>query len=83
MSTPETEPPRYAFLGVRGCELAAMKIQDKVFMGGPYVDPTYQKRRAAAFVVAVNASKGSGLFDMSLIWERIKGVKRIKGVRPL
>lgn len=59
MSTPETEPPRYAFLGVRGCELAAMKIQDKVFMGGPYIDPTYQKRRAAAFVVAVNCTQAA------------------------
>ena len=59
MSTPETEPPRYAFLGVRACELAAMKIQDKVFMGGPFVDPTYQKRRAAAFVVAVNCTQAA------------------------
>ena len=58
-STPETEPPRYAFLGVRACELAAMKIQDKVFMGGPFVDPTYQKRRAAAFVVAVNCTQAA------------------------
>ena len=59
MSTPEAEPPRYAFLGVRGCELAAMKIQDKVFMGGSYVDPTYQKRRVAAFVVAVNCTQAA------------------------
>ena len=59
MSTPETEAPRYAFFGVRACELAAMKIQDKVFLGGPFVDPTYQKRRAAAFVVAVNCTQAA------------------------
>ena len=59
MSTPEMEPPRYAFLGVRACELAAMRIQDKVFMGGPFVDPTYQKRRKAAFVVAVNCTQAA------------------------
>jgi len=59
MSTPETEAPRYAFLGVRACELAAMKIQDKVFLGGPFVDPTYQRRRAAAFVVAVNCTQAA------------------------
>lgn len=59
MSTPEAEPPRYAFLGVRACELAAMKIQDKVFLGGPFVDPTYQRRRSAAFIVAVNCTQAA------------------------
>jgi sulfhydrogenase subunit beta (sulfur reductase) len=59
MSTPDDDPPRYAFLGVRACELAAMKIQDKVFLGGPFVDPTYQKRRTAAFVVAVNCTQAA------------------------
>ena len=54
LSTPDTEPPRYAFLGVRACELAAIRIQDRVFIGGPYVDPIYQQRRSAAFVIAVN-----------------------------
>jgi sulfhydrogenase subunit beta (sulfur reductase) len=54
--TPEEDPPRYAFLGVRACELAAMKIQDRVFLEGPYIDPIYQKRRQAAFVVAVNCT---------------------------
>jgi len=59
MSTPEAEPPRYAFLGVRACELAAMKIQDKVFLGGPFVDPTYQRRRSAAFIIAVNCTQAA------------------------
>jgi sulfhydrogenase subunit beta (sulfur reductase) len=54
--TPDEDPPRYAFLGVRACELAAMKIQDRVFLEGPYIDPIYQKRRQAAFVVAVNCT---------------------------
>ena len=59
MKTPDESPPRYAFLGVRACELAAMKIQDKVFIGGPYVDPIYQARRAAAFVIAVNCTQAA------------------------
>jgi sulfhydrogenase subunit beta (sulfur reductase) len=59
MSTPETESPRYAFLGVRACELAAIRIQDKVFLGGPFVDPTYQRRRTAAFIVAVNCTQAA------------------------
>lgn len=54
--TPDVAPPRYAFLGVRACELAAIRIQDRVFMGGTYVDSTYQRRRTAAFIVAVNCT---------------------------
>ncbi len=48
---------RYAFLGVRACELAAIAIQDVVFTRGAYVDPFYQRRRDAAFVVAVNCTR--------------------------
>jgi NAD(P)H-flavin reductase len=50
------DPPRLAFLGVRGCELAALGIQDRVFLGGPFTDEDYRRRRAAAFVVAVNCT---------------------------
>jgi len=59
LSTPDPAPPRYAFLGVRACELAAMKIQDRVFIGGPFVDPIYQQRRAAAFIIAVNCTQAA------------------------
>lgn len=59
LRTPDDAPPRYAFLGVRACELAAMRIQDKVFTGGPYVDPIYERRRSAAFVVAVNCTQAA------------------------
>ena len=45
---------RYAFIGVRSCELHAIAIQDKVFMGGAYVDPGYARRRTDAFIVAVD-----------------------------
>ncbi len=59
MRTPDDDPPRLAFLGVRACEIAAMRIQDQVFMGGPFVDPIYQKRREAAFIVAVNCTQAA------------------------
>jgi formate hydrogenlyase subunit 6/NADH:ubiquinone oxidoreductase subunit I len=52
--------PRYAFLGVRACELAAIAIQDRVFVGGACSDPTYRARRDAAFVVAVNCGQAGG-----------------------
>ena len=51
--------PRYAFLGVRACELQAMDVQDRVFMGDDYADPHYSARRERAFIVAVNCSQAA------------------------
>ncbi|HET8681073.1 MAG TPA: 4Fe-4S dicluster domain-containing protein [Micromonosporaceae bacterium] len=48
------EPPRYAFLGVRPCDLRAIAVQDRV-LGG--VDGAYARRRAAAFLVAVDCTE--------------------------
>ena len=53
-------PPRYAFIGVRGCELQAIHIQDRVFLGGPYQDSQYKARRQQAFVLAVNCTEPGG-----------------------
>ena len=58
---PEPESTeRFAFIGVRACEINAIAIQDRVFLGGSYVDPHYQARRAGTFIVAVNCSKAGG-----------------------
>ena len=46
--------PKYAFIGMRPCELAAMKIQDRVLGGGTFTDPEYLARRQQVFVVTVN-----------------------------
>jgi ferredoxin len=43
-----------AFIGVRSCELHAIEIQDRVFIGGKHVDRDYAARRDGAFLVAVN-----------------------------
>jgi sulfhydrogenase subunit beta (sulfur reductase) len=59
MRTPTEDPPRFAFLGVRACELAAIDVQDRVFLRGPYVDPTYKKRREAALIIAVNCTQAA------------------------
>ena len=53
------EESRYAFLGVRACELAAMTIQDRVLMGGEHVDVTYLRRRQGLFTVAVNCTRAA------------------------
>lgn len=50
---PAGDVPRYAFLGVRACELAAIAVQDRTFLKGPYVDPHYQARREHALFIAV------------------------------
>ncbi|MDP2949043.1 MAG: sulfite reductase subunit A, partial [Chloroflexota bacterium] len=54
------ESAKYAFVGVRACELHAIAIQDRVFTGGPYIDPGYQARRENAFIVAVNCGQAGG-----------------------
>lgn len=54
------EPPQQAFLGVRGCELAAIRIQDRIFLEGPYEQPTYARRRERTFIVAVNCTRAGG-----------------------
>jgi len=61
VAEPETAPPpRYAFMGVRPCELAAILVQDRVFLGGPFVDPAYRSRRESAFVLAVDCGFPAG-----------------------
>lgn len=59
--TPSALPDvRYAFLGVRACELAAIAIQDKVFLESGPVDRTYENARQRIFSVAVNCMVAGG-----------------------
>jgi len=51
---------KYAFIGVRGCELNAIFIQDKVFKDGEYVDPYYKKVRENILIIAVNCTEPKG-----------------------
>ena len=53
------DPTKYALLGVRACELAAIEIQDRVFLEGPYQDPIYRQRREQLFIVAVNCTRAA------------------------
>lgn len=62
-----TPTPRYAFLGVRACELRAIAIQDAVFRAGPYRDTGYAGRRDSCFIVAVNCGEaGRNCFCASM-----------------
>jgi ferredoxin len=49
-----------ALVGVRACELHAIAIQDRVFLGGRFVDRDYAARREGTFVVAVNCFEPGG-----------------------
>ena len=49
-----------ALLGVRSCDLHAIAIQDRVFLGGPHTEADYAARREGAFVVALNCFEAGG-----------------------
>ncbi len=60
-------PPRYALLGVRPCELAAIQMQDQVFIRADFTDPYYRKVRENLFIIAVNCLRpGDTCFCASL-----------------
>ena len=54
----EIEPPaeRLAVIGVRACDLAALRLQDRHFLDGRYADSRYAARRANVFLIAVHCT---------------------------
>jgi len=57
---PPPASPKFAFLGVRPCELHAIAIQDRVLLGGAYRDAGYERRRRESVIIAVNCSEAGG-----------------------
>jgi ferredoxin len=57
--TSQPDDVRYAFLGVRACEISAIEVQDRTFLHGPYVDPIYAQRRKNALLIAVNCTQAA------------------------
>jgi ferredoxin len=57
----ETTPDgsRLAFLGVRSCDLAALAVQDRIFLQDRFVDTHYAVRRKDAFFIAVNCTRSA------------------------
>lgn len=59
---PDPEPvARYAFLGVRGCDLAAIGVLDRVLAAPTHPDGSYTARRDGVFIVAVDCTEPGGL----------------------
>ncbi|WP_280461333.1 4Fe-4S dicluster domain-containing protein [Nocardia carnea] len=54
-------PVRSAFLGVRGCDLAAIAILRRVLGGGTYPDTGFTERSGGLFVVAANCTEPGGV----------------------
>jgi ferredoxin len=52
---PDDAVPKYAFLGVRPCDLRAIAVQDRVLGAGT----AYGRRRRETFIVAVNCTEPS------------------------
>jgi sulfhydrogenase subunit beta (sulfur reductase) len=48
-----------AVIGVRSCDLHALEAQDRIFLGDRYVNPAYQARRQALFLVAVQCGRAA------------------------
>lgn len=49
--------PKFALLGVHGCDLAGLGVLDRVLAGGDHPDGSYVGRRGQIFVVAVNCTE--------------------------
>nr|AFY08524.1 cytochrome P450 Svf04 [Streptomyces virginiae] len=63
----EPSPVSYAFLGVRPCDLRAIRILDRVLSGGRVPDPVYASRREGAFLIAVECTEpGATCFCVSM-----------------
>lgn len=56
----DTSAPKYAFLGIKPCDLAAIGRQDKVLLGGPYAEPAYAARRQEALLVVAQCTEPRG-----------------------
>ncbi len=54
------EPPKYAFVGVRSCDLHAISIQDKIFIDGPYQEIPYKRQRENVLTIVVNCTTPGG-----------------------
>lgn len=61
MTEDTAEVPPCAFIGLRGCDLAAIATLDRVLGRGTFPDGSFVKRRQRLFVVAVNCTEPGGL----------------------
>jgi ferredoxin len=51
--------PPTAFLGMRACDITAMRVLDRVFATGPFADPAYLRRRRETLIVTVQCASAA------------------------
>ena len=56
-SSPSRLRDPLAVIGVRPCDLHALKMQDRIFLADRYPNPDYEARRKNLFIVAVNCGR--------------------------
>ena len=56
----DTVPVPHALFGVSPCDLAAIQVQDRVFLREEWKDPLYWSRRQSAFILTVNCLHPGG-----------------------
>ncbi|MBI4378028.1 MAG: 4Fe-4S dicluster domain-containing protein [Nitrospinae bacterium] len=59
-NSPHEIVQNYAFIGVRPCDLQAIKVQDLVFNNGQFTDPLYKTIRKKNFIAVVNCTQAGG-----------------------
>lgn len=59
MQVPQQDETPLAVIGVRSCDLHALAMQDRIFLGGEHVDPGYRERREQLLLVAVNCRRAA------------------------
>ena len=60
VATPAPPSRKVAYIGARGCELAAIAVQDRVLRDGAHADADYRARRDGVFVLAVHCGAPAG-----------------------
>ncbi|HMT10491.1 MAG TPA: sulfite reductase subunit A, partial [Ignavibacteria bacterium] len=60
VNTAADPAPKYAFFGVRSCELSSILIQDRVFNNGMFADSYYNNVRNNVLIISVNCTRSAG-----------------------
>ena len=74
----DTPPPRYAFIGVRSCDLHAIAVQDRVFMEGGYVDQRLPRPPRGRLHRRGQLRPGRGDLLLRLDGDRPEGDQRLR-----
>jgi ferredoxin len=60
LEQPQEDSTPVALIGSRPCDLAGLRVLDRVFAGGEVPDPHYSDRRASSFIVVAECGTPAG-----------------------